>query len=148
MKYILQEKYGFTFIEIIAVLLLIGIISMMVVSRNQDLGTEAAGGREVIKNHIRYSQLMAMKSNTICGIQFAGSSYSIFRNSSTADKITLPNKNSTDLAIPSVLGATSETIYFDLWGVPYSDAALTTPRLTGIIGSMGITITMDTGYVQ
>ena len=148
MKFIFREEYGFTVIEIIAVLLLIGIISVIVVSRNQDLGAEALGQREVIKNHIRYAQLMAMKSNTACGVQFAGSSYSVFRNNSTTDKIILPNKENTDLSISADLGSANETIYFDLWGIPYSDAVFTTPRPSGLIGSLGITITADTGHVQ
>jgi prepilin-type N-terminal cleavage/methylation domain-containing protein len=148
MKFIFREEYGFTFIEIIAVILLIGIISVIVVSRNQNLGAEALGQREVIKNHIRYAQLMAMKSNTACGVQFAGSSYAVFRNNSTADKIILPNKENTDLSISADLGSANETIYFDLWGIPYSDAVLATPRPSGLIGSLGITITADTGSVQ
>lgn len=148
MKFIFRGRHGFTVIEIIAVILLLGILSVIVVSRNQNIGAEAVGQREVIKNHIRYAQLMAMKSNTACGVQFAGSSYSVFRNNSTADKITLPNKQNTDISIFSDLGSANETIYFDLWGIPYSDVVLTTLRPSGLIGSLGITMTADTGYVQ
>ena len=148
MKFIFRGRHGFTVIEIIAVILLLGILSVIVVSRNQDLEAEAVGQREVIKNHIRYAQIMAMKSNTACGVQFAGSSYSVFRNNSTADKITLPNKQNTDISIFSDLGSANETIYFDLWGIPYSDVVLTTLRPSGLIGSLGITMTADTGYVQ
>lgn len=148
MVYILKKQYGFTTIEIILVLMLISIISIAVIGKRPDLDAEAAGGRAVIKSHIRYSQVLAMKSNTVCGIQFNGSAYWLFRNGSLSDKIILPNNNDTDLSIPSALGSTSESIYFDLWGSPYSDAALTTPRPTGSIGSLGITMSMDTGYVE
>ncbi len=148
MKIHLKREDGFTIIEIMAVLLIIGILSVMAVGRISDYNAEAAGASAVIKNHIRYSQVMAMKSNTVCGIQFSGTGYSIFRNASTADKVTLPNHNSADFAIPSALGTATETIYFDLWGVPYSDLAFTTPRPTGTIGSLGISMTIDTGYVQ
>ena len=148
MIFILKEKNGFTAVEIILVLILTGIISMVVINKRIDLGVEAIGGRAVIKNHIRYSQLMAMKSNAVCGVQFNGSTYSIFRNGSTTDKITLANNNGTDLSIPPGLGSTTEIIYFDLWGVPYSDGALTIPRPTGAIGSLGITMSTDTGYMQ
>ncbi len=144
----LKQTYGFTFIEIILVLLLISIIIAVALNRTKDMGVEAAGGRAVIKNHIRYSQIMAMKSNTVCGIQFSGSTYSIFRNNSTADKVTLPNYNTTDFQIPSSLGSITETIYFDLWGTPYTNLALITPRPTGAIGSLGITMSTDTGYLQ
>ena len=148
MIFILKKEYGFTAIEIIIVLILTGIMSMVVISKRTDLGVEAVGGREVIKNHIRYSQLMAMKSNRVCGVQFNGSTYSIFRNGSTTDKITLVNTEGVNLSIPPSLGSTTEIIYFDLWGAPYSDGALTQPRLTGAIGNLGISMSMDTGYMQ
>jgi len=146
--FILNEKSAFTAIELISVLMVISVLSLVVINRGTNINAETSGSRAVINNHIRFSQLMAMKSNTICGIQFAGSVYWIFRNGSIADKITLPNSNNPDFPIPSVLGTTTEIIYFDLWGVPYSDAALTTLRPSGAIGGLGITMSMDTGYVQ
>jgi len=148
MGFILKENHGFTIIEIILVLMLISVIGVVVISKNPSLDVQAAGGRAVIKNHIRYSQILAMKSNTVCGIQFNGSAYWLFRNGSLSDKITLPNNNDTDFSIPSALGAATESVYFDLWGIPYTDAALTAPRPTGNIGSLGITLYMDTGYAK
>jgi hypothetical protein len=84
----------------------------------------------------------------VCGIQFKGSIYSLFRNGSLVDRITLPNHTGTDFSIPADLGSTTETLYFDLWGAPYSDAGLTTALPTGLIGSLGLTLSTDTGYVQ
>jgi len=110
----LKQKQGFTIIELISVLALIAILSITILSKTTDFNAETIGGREVIKNHIRYSQLMAMKSNRVCGVQFNGSVYSIFRNGSTADKIIFLNKDSSDFPIPSPLGTTTEIIYFDL----------------------------------
>jgi prepilin-type N-terminal cleavage/methylation domain-containing protein len=148
MRSILKEKQGFTLIEIIMVLVIISIVGITVLVRRPDVSAQAIGGRAVIKNHIRYAQLMAMTSNTVCGIQFKGSVYSLFRNGSLADMITLPNHTGTDFPIPEALGTTTGVLYFDLWGIPYSFAGLTTPRSTGLIGSLGITISTDTGYVK
>jgi prepilin-type N-terminal cleavage/methylation domain-containing protein len=142
-----KMNQGFTLIEVILVLMIIVILSAFLISKSMNNEPEIVVKREVIKNHIRYSQLMAMKSNTVCGINFNASTYSIFRNGSTADKITLPNQTGTDLSIPAGLGTTTEIIYFDLWGIPYTDLTLTSPRTTGAIGSLGITLTADTGYV-
>lgn len=142
-----KKNHGFTLIEIIAVLILIGILGTFTVSKIINTDSETIGNREVIKNHIRYAQLMAMKSNTICGIDFKGSTYSIFRNGSITDTITLPNNTGKDFPIVKGL-ETKETIYFDLWGTPHGDLGLKNPRLTGTIGSLGITLTEDTGYVQ
>lgn len=146
MKDLSRKESGFTAIEIIAVILIIGIISAVTVSRIQDSSAETAGARQVIKNHIRYAQLMAMKSNNVCGIQFQGSFYTVFRNGSLADTISLSNNGI--FTIPAGLAGTSEIIYFDLWGTPYTDPGLTSQRATGLIGNLGITIYADTGYVQ
>jgi len=148
MIFLLKQKYGFSLIEVILVLLLIGILGSLVVNRITSIDVETAGGRAVIKSHIRYSQLLAMKSNRVCGIEFKGSEYSIFRNGSTVDTIVLPNNNTATHPIASSIGSATETIYFDSWGTPYSNAIVTTPRPAGAIGSLGITMAMDTGYVQ
>ena len=144
----LRHSHGFTLIEIILVLVLIGIIGAVAANRLIDTGMESAGSRAVIKNHIRYAQNLAMQSNRVCGIQFKGSVYSIFRNGSTSDTIVLPSHNSTDFPIAASLGTATETIYFDTWGRPFTNLTLTTPRATGGIGSSGITMITDTGYVQ
>jgi prepilin-type N-terminal cleavage/methylation domain-containing protein len=147
MIFMQRKNHGFSFIEIIVVLMLIGILSAFILSKSMNSESETIGNREVIKNHITYSQLMAMKSNTVCGINFNGSTYSIFRNGSTSDKITLPNNTGTDFPIAAGLGTTTEIIYFNLWGAPYTDITVTSPRTTGAIGSLGIILTTDTGYV-
>lgn len=148
MKLILKKKSGFTFVEVIAILLILGVVGSIVISRNQNSGADSIGQRESIKGHIRYAQLLAMKSNTICGVQFNGSSYAVFKNGSTSDKITLPNKDAADITIASSLGTANETICFDLWGTPYSDIGLTAARPSGPVGSLGFTMITDTGYVQ
>ena len=143
-----KHNQGFTLIEIIATLVIIGVLGALLTERVFDVQAEAITARDIIKSHIRYSQIMAMKSNTTCGIQFNGNSYSIFRNNSTSDKITLPGNDGKNFPISSKLGTASETIYFDLWGTPYTSIALTSQRHTGTIGNLGITLTKDTGQVQ
>ena len=142
-----RMNQGFTLIEVILALMIIVILSASLISKTMNNEPEIVGKREEIKSHIRYSQLMAMKSNTICGINFNTSTYSIFRNGSTADTISLPNHTGTSFPILAGLGTAMEIIYFDLWGIPYTDLALTMPRTTGPIGNLGITLTADTGCV-
>lgn len=145
---LLKEQKGFTFIEIVCVLVLIGILGAVVATRTVDFDAGAIGGRQQIRNYIRFAQLMAMKSNTVCGVAFDGSAYWLFQDGDISDKISFPQNDGEDIAIDSALGTVTETIYFDLWGRPYSDASLTTPRSTGAIGGVGLTMYADTGYVQ
>ena len=89
-----------------------------------------------------------MKSNSVCGINFATNSYSLFKNNSVSDKIRLPGSDGTDFSIPGSLGTANEIIYFDLWGTAYITKTLTSPRHTGNIGTLGISIIEDTGCIQ
>ena len=128
--------------------MIIGILSAVAASRMGDSQADTVSARAVIKSHIRYAQIMAMTSDTICGIQFSANTYVIFKNGSTSDRISLPGNDGTSFSIPAGLGTASETICFDLWGIPHTSLALTSPRSTGAVGTLGITILADTGFVQ
>ena len=144
----LKNNTGFTMVEVISIMVVIGVVGALLAEKALDDRSQSISGRDAIRAHVRYAQIMAMKSNTVCGIQFNGTDYSIFRNNSILDKITLPGRGGTEYPIPPGLGTANETIYFDLWGSPYTTGALVTPRPTGLIGTLGITMTIDTGYVQ
>lgn len=137
---------GFTLVEIIAVMVIIGIVGAMVVSRtgSDDSGTVSTKDR--IKAHIRYAQILALKSNTVSGIDFNGSNYSIFTNGNTANAVDLGN--GTTFTLPA---SYTQTLYFDLWGIPYTayvSPGSNTPWTTGALGTLGLTLTADTGFVQ
>lgn len=143
-----HNNKGFTMVEIVAVLIIVSILGAVTASRMLDTSAESASAREVVKAHIRYAQVLAMKSNTICGIDFKDNYYVIFKNNDITDNISLPGIDSTNFPISPSVGTATETIYFDLWGTPYTDLALNTQRPTGVIDELGITLTEDTGHVQ
>ncbi len=130
-------------IEVVAALVIISFLTVLAIVRYSSVDTESLGSREVIKNHI-----LAMKSDNVCGVRFNGFEYWVFKNNSINDKVILANDTVAELPISSKLGTASETIYFDLWGTPYSDSSLSAPRATSVIGSLGISIITDTGFVQ
>ncbi len=135
-------------IEVVAALVIISFLTVLAIVRYSSVDTESLGSREVIKNHIRLAQILAMKSDNVCGVRFNGFEYWVFKNNSINDKVILANDTVAELPISSKLGTASETIYFDLWGTPYSDSSLSAPRATSVIGSLGISIITDTGFVQ
>ncbi len=147
-QYHSKNVKGFTIIELIAILVIIGVVGAVAAGRFVNNPAESIGAKDVIKSHIRYAQVMAMKSNTVCGIVFNQTTYSLFRNGSTLDRITLPGNETTSFAIPGGLGTANETIYFDLWGAPHTVLAVSSPRPTGAIGTLGLTMIIDTGHVQ
>ncbi|PKN20635.1 MAG: hypothetical protein CVU71_02290 [Deltaproteobacteria bacterium HGW-Deltaproteobacteria-6] len=171
---ILKDKYGFTIIEIIAVLIIIGILSAIAVSRSVNYNAEVYTGADALKSHLRYAQTMAMNSNptapgvpVICGISCNGSRYWLFKGTNIADAIRLPEDDNfidsdrrINLDMKKIKITSPFTIYFDNRGIPYSaftDVTTKTP-LTSVMEiniqpfnatspSVAVKITPLTGYI-
>ena len=142
---------GFTMIEIVSVLVIIGIIAAVAIVRMTNTRTYDVISRvEVVKTHLRLAQSRAMNSNQIWGINFSDSStYSMFNNGNTANVVRLPNQGADNVTIPGGVSITTTTpliISFDAWGKPYTNAAATAAQS----GSRTLTLTKgsDTGSIE
>ena len=137
MKYILKRRdhRGFTLIEIIAILIIIGIAAAVIISSATNLTDAGRVSQEnVIKNHIRYAQSMAMKRGTVYGIKCDGADYWLFRTNAPdtpANQIALPNEESAKVTLANKkVSMTAFTVFFDVNGRPYTayaDATTNTP---------------------
>ena len=149
-------QLGFTIIEIIAVLILIGILGAVVISRvtssrEVDLKVRA----DQVKSHIRYAQMRAMNTNAsdeTCnapvGMAATGGKYYMFINCNTVNQVVLPGAESIDgVDLPG--GSTFPTFSFDTWGRPYANdnGTGTSTSIDLSIGGEAITVTQNTGYV-
>jgi MSHA pilin protein MshC len=144
----IKKDKGFTFIELIMVLVVAALIAVVVLTRLMSSGTELIAQTDVIKAHLRYAQARAMGSDVIWGIEFKGSTYSLFKNGNTSDTVTLIGEDSDTLNLPSGTSA-SEIVSFDSWGKPYSDATGQTDHPGGQIGTgLSINITANTGFIE
>jgi MSHA pilin protein MshC len=158
----LKKNHGFTMIEIIAVLLIMAIVTVVAVSKVASTSEyELKSQTAVIKSHLRYAQIRAIKSNGEWGICCDGSSYWLFRNGSTTDKVILPGENSDTITVSDrgLSSVEAFTLSFDDWGIPYKDASASTgqelasddPEANITVSSGGnsenITITPNTGFV-
>lgn len=121
----LRKNRGYTFFEILVVLVMASIILVIVISRVTNTDIDLAARAEIIKTHIRYAQARALNANSVWGLHCdSASSYWLFNNGSIANKIHLPSAD-TDTIDLAAAGFTLEsfTVAFDSWGVPYTDAA-------------------------
>ena len=89
----IRNNHGFTWIELIVVLVILGIISAVVVGSIMSSDTELAAQAEVIKTHLRYAQSRSMNSNTVWYIQFSSNSYSLYKKGDAVPKL-LPGGDS------------------------------------------------------
>ena len=134
---------GFTLIEVIAVLLLIGILAAIAIGREANSGNQADvyGATEVLKNHLRYAQSTAMNANVSWGLNFSGSSYTL-QNAGGSATAFLPGD------IPSGIGYASSVnpVMFDNhWGSPGAATITITVAKGGF--SQTVTVTKNTGFI-
>lgn len=161
MKTSANNEKGFTFLEIIAVVFIIAIISAVIFSRIFFSNVDLIGQTEVLKTQIRYAQSQSMNSDVIWGIRSSGSDYWLFKDGNINTKVLLPGEESTTLswAKKGISAAEAFTLSFDDRGIPHTDAAATEgqelissdPESQISLTSQGetqiITITPNTGFI-
>jgi len=150
-----SNSNGFTMIEIISVLVIIGILSAVAVSKmTSNDAYDVVMETETLKTHLRYSQIRAMANNQSWGIKInGGNSYTLQKNGSTAS-VNLPNEDSATHSFASGVSATvsatpgTKTITFDDLGSPVSvnTDIIITLRKQGK-NPHTLTITQKTGFI-
>ncbi len=139
---------GFTLIEAIAVLLLLGVLSAVIVSSYASTqGNTLVSEEATLKGHLRFAQLRAMNDQVSWGIGLGANAYTFLRNGIPAPH-DLPGEDSTVHNLPSgvsiTLGA-GTTVAFDQWGSP--GPANITITLSSGLDSRTIPITGSTGFI-
>lgn len=146
---------GFTLIEVIAVLIILGIVAAVIVSRMTTTASYSIKSQaEVLKGHIRYAQSLAMATDSIWGINISDSKqYSLFKGT-TGTTVILPGAGSNpvvlDAAGPSL---STGIIYFGSRGRPVDalgnsiTPAPITVSMTGEPNEV-INIEANTGFIQ
>ncbi len=138
------DNRGFTLIEVISVLVLLGILAAVMVNRSLDNSADVAGEVEVVKGHLRFAQMKAMNSDTTWGISFAGSSYTLQKNGLTS-AMPLPGQNSATYNLAKgTVSSTTNPVVFNQWGTP--GAAITVTVNIGT-NSQSFTIAQNTGFI-
>ena len=152
----MKDPQGFTLLEVILVLVLIGIVTVAVASRFSDNAIKLSAATEVLKSHLRYAQIKAMSTDTPWYVQVAGGGYALYRSGDGSPRY-FPGEERTTVPLDgmSVTLPGSSTIGFDAWGSPFLDAAATTPQtadrtvtVSDGTATRQLVITANTGFIQ
>ncbi|PKN77502.1 MAG: hypothetical protein CVU52_00030 [Deltaproteobacteria bacterium HGW-Deltaproteobacteria-10] len=163
---------GFTMIEIIAVMIIMGILAAIAISRSVNYDAEVYTSADALKSHLRYAQTMAMNYSYtatapgVWGISGTTNSYWLFEGTSAAIVRPLPeddtfiNTDRINLTAKKVKLTAGFTVYFDNRGIPYTaytSATTNTPLATTLTinvqpisattPNIAVTITPLTGYI-
>ena len=172
MRKIFKKEKGFTLIEIIAILVVIGIVAAIAITRYRNFNAYVISGTDTLKTHLRYAQTSAMNFNPAGGFANApipwgisgnSTSYWLFQgtnSAATANIMVLPdeaqyvNPNKTINLAAKQIQLSSFTVYFDNSGIPYSNSVSLTSNLTITVSPIGtggttntVTIMPLTGYI-
>ena len=172
---VFKNKNGFTLLEVLSVLVLMGILTAFAVSRSVNYDAEVYSGADALKSHLRYAQTLAMNSNPSAGISVWGisgtsNSYWLFQGTNSADTnsyMRLPDDDkfidanrTINLTTKKIKLTAAFTIYFDNRGIPYtaytnsttntplsSSMTINVQPLTSASTNIAVTITPQTGYI-
>jgi len=155
---------GFTLVELITVIIILGILSAVVVGRSSLGGSELARLAEV-RAQIRYVHLRAMKTGSVHGFACDGTNYWAFTGSGNnatlaAARLALPGETGTQVSVAGksmTMAMSPSPIYFDGFGIPYTAytsasantrlSANATITITAGGNSRALSITPETGHV-
>lgn len=142
----MADARGFSMVQVIAALLVLGVIAVVVATRQDISAIDVYREAEVIRAHVRYVQAVAMGHNTASwGVSFAGQSYTLLKDGSPS-ALQFPNEATSTRTLPRGLSFTSgagTVVTFDEWGTPgSSDVAVI------LSGLETIRIRGNTGFVQ
>lgn len=162
MKNCLKRNSGFTILEVVTVLAILGIISALAVSTisiNID-DTKRDEQLNVLKAHLRYAQARAMNSDFNWGIKFdtINSKYWLFKGTAQTTKIRLPGEEKkveaedklvtmSNLSITSI-STNDDFVAFNTPGNPVdADGNLVNTDITITTSGEDIIIKANTGFI-
>lgn len=151
----IRNQDGFTMIEVICVLVIIGIIAVAAVVRmtgknNYDLNSQM----EVIKEHLRLAQFRAMSSSSPYGINISSNTtYYLFQGIGSTTPLRLPGEDNATVSLTTKLSSLTITsapqvITFNPYGSPVDASnTLVTANITVATNGGNITVTKNTGFI-
>lgn len=150
-----DDQSGVTLVEMLAVLLLLGILTVVVVTRAinvQPVDTRVRTNR--LRDHFYYAQTLAMKQNAVRGVKSDGTGYWLFSGTNpdlTENRRTFPSEESSTVIFA---GISVFTVCYDGYGRPfssYTSADTNTPYTSELsiqTGNLTSTLSPETGYIQ
>ncbi len=156
-----QGAAGFSLLEVIAVLVLFGLLAALAMEDSDTTAYDTAAEAEVFKASLRFAQELAYAQAELpagvdevrWGLNITGNSFTLARDGGVSANINLPGTNSPTHVLPNGVSITnSQDIAFNFRGIPMTPAGVALGTITFLVsgGDMTktITVTQQTGFLQ
>lgn len=145
---------GFTVLEVVSLLVILGILAAVAVARYRDVGADDIAAANTLKTHLRYAQLRAMGDTVQWRIRLENDSYVLERADADGDfdaaPINLPGEDSEIRGLEEgvSLEPTGSVAFSPARGQPLdADGDVRTTDQNINVGTEIITITAETGFI-
>jgi len=137
------SQRGFTFLEVIAIIVVIGVLAAIAASRINSTDTYAISSElDKVQSHLRYAQGRAIRSNSSWGIRFNSSNtYWLFQTNAATKKV-IAGEDQNDITLSKLtITSAPQTITFDGFGSPGAT------DITVATSGGNITVAANTGFI-
>lgn len=129
-------RTGFTLVEIVVVLAVLGMLAISVLNRFEPKNLQALAEADALRAVLRYAQARAMADVYTWGVQFSSSGYTLFSNNPSQTHPVLSGQGTpTHVLASGVTLSGPGVIMFDWRGEPVS-TSITTPGGSGTVVSV------------
>ncbi len=154
-----RRAAGFTLVELVAVMVIMGILAAVAAPRFFATDTFAASGYAAeLRAALRHAQAVAMASGCATRVVIDGTGFRLQRwrggtdcgdRSGTPTTFGRPGGDLYDIIAPRDVAATDSDFFFDGFGRPRAaDGSLLTTTLAIEVGTRRITVQPETGLVE
>ena len=151
---------GFSLIEIIAVLVLLGLLALAVINRPGTKGVQAITEADALRAALRYAQSRAMADVYTWGISISAGSYQLVEDNPSVANAILPGQSSASRNMPAgVTLSGANLVLFDSRGQPVTtniavaggaSVAASTNQVINVTATPtveAVTVTPYTGFI-
>jgi MSHA pilin protein MshC len=137
---------GFTLIEVVAVLVLLGIMAAVAVAKFTDTNAAAVAEAEIFKSHLRYAQIRAMGDIYPWTVTVGGGSYTLSTTNPSIGTPTLPGESGATHSYDGGVTASAGTFTFNWRGQPTTGGgtSVTFTKASGVT----VNVFAETGFAQ
>lgn len=151
----IKNSRGFTFLEVLLVLIVLGVIIAVAANRVSTSGNELITETDLLKSNLRFAQLKALTNNNDDGtrwrINFFGSSYTLVKllkdgSTDSSANTNFPSDNAPTHQLPAGVTVISPaSVTYNFRGEPGTTDI--TVQLKQGNNSAGFTITRTSGFI-